>query len=412
MYTIFEGRNANRLYHEVLRSVKDNGQRVAPRGKPTLEIQAITTIKVPQERVLTVPGRGNNPFFNVAENLAILHGLENQRDFLLQFNKNLAQFFDNETDKAMWAFYGTRLRKWPVSMAQMLGEEGVLQGKYLMRSDDQLQEITHKLSQDGDSRQAVATLWHPALDNQPGHKDYPCNWGVMFKIRDGKLNMTVTNRSNDIHWGLFGVNFSQFSFIQEVLAYILGVEVGEQTHMSDSLHLYTHEETHVEITNRIVHYRAFDIYDFTNFRPLFESTFSKTKGWKEVDVALETFFNCWERSDRSHGEETAMYPFQFLFDAQAVLQAYVSRKDDMRALEILDKVYDHALWAACVEYLTRLKKFEPQTEDRRFGLLMKSVEDRFGMQHVDFVMNYIYHYFWATHMEPKDDPVKERITVA
>ena len=65
---------------------------------------------------------------------------------------------------------------------------------------------------------------------------------VMFKIRDNKLYTTVQNRSNDLHWGLT-VNVQQFSFISEIIATILGIELGAQIHNSQSLHFYLWNET-------------------------------------------------------------------------------------------------------------------------------------------------------------------------
>jgi hypothetical protein len=59
----------------------------------------------------------------------------------------------------------------------------------------------------------------------------------MLKIRDGKLITTIGNRSNDLHWGL-PTNIFQFSFLTELMAASLGVELGTQTHNSQSLHIY------------------------------------------------------------------------------------------------------------------------------------------------------------------------------
>jgi small nuclear ribonucleoprotein (snRNP)-like protein len=59
----------------------------------------------------------------------------------------------------------------------------------------------------------------------------------MLKIRDGKLITTVQNRSNDLHWGL-PTNVFQFSFMTEIIAACLGIELGTQTHNSQSLHVY------------------------------------------------------------------------------------------------------------------------------------------------------------------------------
>lgn len=96
-------------------------------------------------------------------------------------------------------------------------------------------------------------------------KDVCCNLSVMFSLRTGRLvdqpltdvgeatisgpfltrgklpsylDMTVTNRSNDMVWGMLGANYVHFSFLQEYLAARLGAEVGIYHHFTNNLHVY------------------------------------------------------------------------------------------------------------------------------------------------------------------------------
>ena len=87
-----------------------------------------------------------------------------------------------------------------------------------------------------------------------------CNLCFTFKIRDNKLNMTVFNRSNDLHWGLFGANLCQFSTIQEVMLNWLrhsdvfeltNLKMGTYTHITDSLHIYT-DDYGAKITKQVL----------------------------------------------------------------------------------------------------------------------------------------------------------------
>jgi hypothetical protein len=59
--------------------------------------------------------------------------------------------------------------------------------------------------------------------------------------------MTVFNRSNDLHWGIFGANLCQFSTIQELmLSWLKGsgqeeyanLEMGTYHQVTDSMHIY------------------------------------------------------------------------------------------------------------------------------------------------------------------------------
>lgn len=74
-----------------------------------------------------------------------------------------------------------------------------------------------------------------------------CNLYITFKVRDNKLHMMVTNRSNDIIYGIFGANIVQFSTIQETLCSWLrnsgnddfkDLQVGTYHQVTDSMHSY------------------------------------------------------------------------------------------------------------------------------------------------------------------------------
>ena len=60
-------------------------------------------------------------------------------------------------------------------------------------------------------------------------KDLPCNTHVYFSIRDGFLDMTVCNRSNDLIWGCCGANAVHMSYLQEYVAIMCGVDIGFYT---------------------------------------------------------------------------------------------------------------------------------------------------------------------------------------
>lgn len=91
----------------------------------------------------------------------------------------------------------------------------------------------------------------------PGSKDVCCNTQVMFSIREDPdkrhgygtpdtgwfqpkfLDITVTNRSNDLIWGALGANYTTFSVLQEYMAARLGVSVGRYYQFTNNLHVYT-----------------------------------------------------------------------------------------------------------------------------------------------------------------------------
>lgn len=193
-------------------------ERFTSRGLETIEMKGpyVTTYERPRERVLFCPVRDANPFFHFFEALWILNGSDDV-EFLSRFSGQIAQFSDN--GKTFHAPYGYRLRY----------AFGI----------DQIAAIITMLRAKPDTRQAVMSIWDPAVDLRAATKDYPCNDTVFFKIRNGSLRMSVFCRSNDALLGAYGANAVQFSMIQEFIASAVGVEVGPYMQFSDSFHVYT-----------------------------------------------------------------------------------------------------------------------------------------------------------------------------
>jgi thymidylate synthase len=120
---------------------------------------------------------------------------------------------------------------------QFREDDGKFHGGYGRRIGEQMQAIVERLRDDHDTRQAVVTIWDPALDTEPGKRDYPCTVTFNWRIRDNKLLMTTFMRSQDIHWG-WPYDVVMFSCLQLAMASYLGVGVGTYTHHSASFHAY------------------------------------------------------------------------------------------------------------------------------------------------------------------------------
>jgi thymidylate synthase len=263
----------NESYKRVLRDVLELGEEVSPRGKLTYELQpAIHHIYSPAKKLCSIPGRKANPFFNMAENLWIIAGRGNA-EWVCSFNNKLKEFQLDEGHVDFNAPYGRRIR-----FANKHREEELTINKinfFNMKKIPQVDQLLHcylSLKSDPDSRQAVVSLWNPLIDYVVHEtKDRPCNTTIYFKIRNGKLNMTVSNRSNDIHLGLYGVNFVQFAHIQEFMAASLNVGIGTYTHLSDSLHVYA-DSQHTDNINNSKY--GFDIYDYVEPKILNYKDFS------------------------------------------------------------------------------------------------------------------------------------------
>ncbi len=202
------------------------------RGTQKLEYNGlwITEYKRPNERVLFAKERDAHPFFHFMEALWILDGRDDVA-WICRYLENLRKYSDDGV--RFNAAYGFRMRHHFQSVNHI--EE---QSRVEFKQVDQLLGVIQHLKNDRDSLRAVMTYWDPATDLNLDSKDLPCNDMLAFKVRDGKLNISVMNRSNDAIWGAYGTNAVQFSFI----AGALGVEVGTYRQISDSMHVYPENE--------------------------------------------------------------------------------------------------------------------------------------------------------------------------
>lgn len=267
MYSI-KGDNPTQLYYQAMLDVMENGDEVAPRGKSVRELRpASVEFTNPYNRITFLGGRRVNPFFMIAESLWILSGRADV-PWLVQYNANMASF----SDDGEWfnAPYGERIRAYGQNHAHGI----------IINPIDQLFDAYTKLFNDKDTRQAVIIISAPMFDNarytiQEKGKDIACNLVITFKIRHDKLNMTVFNRSNDVHWGLWGANLCQFTTIQETMLTWLknsgddrfaDLEMGEYCQVTDSLHIYL-DDYGAQVTKDVMGYyqenpSTFD-WDFT-----------------------------------------------------------------------------------------------------------------------------------------------------
>jgi thymidylate synthase len=122
-------------------------------------------------------------------------------------------------------------------------EDGEAHGAYghrIFHGINQLDYVIRLLKADPDSRQAVLAIWNK-LDlvgsYQKAHKDVPCTLTLQFLVRERKLNLIATMRSNDAWLGL-PYDIFAFTCIQRLVADALGIDCGVYVHQAGSEHLY------------------------------------------------------------------------------------------------------------------------------------------------------------------------------
>lgn len=206
--------DASELFVQTCQTVAGLGQKVSPRGLPTVEILgAELVLSDPRRRLVdAAPVRILNPAFAAAEALWILSGSDD--DWIFTFNERLRGFTDHGR---LQGAYGPRLRRWR-------GEV------------DQLDVVRRRLLADPASRQAVITLFDPARDFS-GYRDVPCTLGYRFALREGVLHMFTSMRSQDAWLGM-PYDLFTFTILHELVAGWVGVGLGDYHHLIDSLHLY------------------------------------------------------------------------------------------------------------------------------------------------------------------------------
>ena len=227
----FRFNNVNDAFNVMVARVSDRKGLIetSSRNGPVLQFPepVIVTYRYPLERVLFNQARDANPFFHLYEALWMLAG-RNDLAPLQYYVSTFDQFSDD--GKVLNGAYGHRWRK--------------SQGDPIHRGRgyvDQLGILIDHLKTKPDSRRAVLQMWNVDDDLMKIHfsKDVCCNLSAMFMINLGKLDMTVTNRSNDMILGMFGANLVHFSILHEYLAACIGVPVGVYNQFSNNLHVYT-----------------------------------------------------------------------------------------------------------------------------------------------------------------------------
>jgi thymidylate synthase len=257
-----------------------------------IEEPVTITYSHPRERVLFNAARGANPFFLLYESLHMLAGRRDIAPLSYYASGYAKHVQDGDRPDANGA-YGYRWRHAHTT----LGDDQVGPDNF---EYDQLQLLIQHLKADPNSRRAVLQMWNVEDDLlKIGHpcnsciasgifhkgtgfkldpdctvcggkrligqsKDVCCNTAVYFSLRmrdcvttqgwrkegynmeawgyapnNWSLDMTVTNRSNDLIWGTLGSDYVNLGFLQEYMAAHLGVEVGVYNQFSNNLHVYT-----------------------------------------------------------------------------------------------------------------------------------------------------------------------------
>lgn len=217
------------------------------RGSVCYELSEPAMFKItnPQAREVTIHARKWNRTLPYAESLWMVSG-RNDMAYITHYLSRMMDFSDDE--QYMRGGYGPRYRDYNGEKEDYRIESiNVRQAG----SVDQLKYVVECFKADAETRRAVMSFGDPMKDdfddegNLKVTKDIPCTRELHFMKQAGadKLDLIVRMRSNDLIWGASAVDIFNYTFMQEYVAAILGMNVGNYYHIADNLHYYDrHEE--------------------------------------------------------------------------------------------------------------------------------------------------------------------------
>ena len=200
-----------------------------PRGNKSKEVLNLSfVIENPIERVCYLPSRKTNIVFNFAEALWYLSG-KNDLDFI--------------------EYYASNMRKYSMDGKCLTG---TAYGKKIFQYGDkkinQWNRLLDVFKEDRDSKRGFIGIFDPNEILTLENIDVSCTIGLQFFIRNSKLFMSTFMRANDAYRGILSDVFS-FTFIQEMLATQMGLEVGSYCHNVATTHIYEPDNKTVSYTH-------------------------------------------------------------------------------------------------------------------------------------------------------------------
>lgn len=311
-------------------AIRSAGKRKQSRNGPVLEFPTPVLIcyRNPVERVLFYPQRDANPFFHLMEGLWMLAGRQDV-EFVDYYNSRIHEYSDD--GKVFHGAYGYRWRNW--------------------FKVDQLEIAIQRLKRFPNDRRTVVSMWDANSDLRTSNdfKDVPCNTSIYFKLCEetNTLDMTITNRSNDLIWGTFGANAVHMSMLLEYMAARVGAKVGRYYQFTNNLHAY---EKVLDKLGR---------HEEGTFNPQYDPYLTlDSNGLSYEPPPLVEHPEVFDKELKEWFEEPFKHSFKntYLFrTCTQVRESWKQYKENnlVGALTCAEGIYDRAWQKACVEWLER-----------------------------------------------------------
>lgn len=212
--------NFHEAYIETLDAVYNEPQFYnAPRGNKSREkLSYHLTIENPVERICYLSSRKTNIVFNFAEALWYASG-DNSLAFIGYYNKKMRAYSMNGKSLTGTA-YGPKIFEF---------------GNAKINQWNQIKDLL--MNNDPDSKRAFIQIFDATELVIANNLDISCTLGLQFFVREEKLYMASFMRANDAFRGMVSDVFS-FTWMQEIMARELDLEMGEFFHHVGSIHIY------------------------------------------------------------------------------------------------------------------------------------------------------------------------------
>ena len=270
--------NFHDTYLTVLDAVTNHTEHTtSSRGNDSAELTNVSfRIADPRDRLPFLWQRPVNIVFNLAETLWYAAGRDDL-DMIGYYAPGMAKHSaDGKT--LTGTAYGTR----------MFAPDG--------QNVTQWVRVLELLRADPDSKRAVLGIYRPEELTVPDNPDVSCTVAAQFLLRDGRLNLTCHMRGNDAYRGMVSDVFA-FTFLQELAACQLGVELGHYTHHVASMHVNDRDS---ETVRRVLNEPRQPGYLRPAFRP---PEMPADTSWSTLEAVLE-HEDALRTNERSHTPET------------------------------------------------------------------------------------------------------------
>ncbi len=204
--------STSRDWYNLIKLIFEKGDDTGSRGLKYREILDLNAIfKNPNEIYIDSVNRKTNLPFAITN----LIDLVLNTNLSLSVNPKLQEFVNNQTSR-QYGDYSERIN---------------------LPKGSQIARVISQLKSDINTRQAVIIIHNPLIEDYSSN-DIACTLSLQFLHRNGKLNLFVKMRSNDMYLGNVYDTF-QFQMLQREIASILKADTGEYHHAAGSAHVYS-----------------------------------------------------------------------------------------------------------------------------------------------------------------------------